>query len=61
MLQQNRNRAPLSRRGWLAAAVGALAISGPAYRLTAERMQKELAPVVVKAGQELSGRLGHHP
>jgi hypothetical protein len=24
-------------------------------------MQKELAPVVVKAGQELSGRLGHHP
>jgi len=41
--------------------VGALAISGPAYRLTAERMQKELAPTVVKAGQELSGRLGHHP
>lgn len=41
--------------------VGALAISGPAYRLTAERMQKELAPVVVKAGQDLSGRLGHHP
>ena len=41
--------------------VGILAISGPAYRLTAERMQKELAPVVVKAGQELSGRLGHHP
>jgi DNA-binding IclR family transcriptional regulator len=41
--------------------VGSLAISGPAYRLTAERMQKELAPVVVKAGQDLSGRLGHHP
>jgi len=41
--------------------VGALAISGPAYRLTAERMQKEFAPMVVKAGQDLSGRLGHHP
>jgi IclR family KDG regulon transcriptional repressor len=41
--------------------VGILAVNGPAYRLTAERMQKELAPVVVKAGQELSGRLGHHP
>ncbi|MCC6849862.1 MAG: IclR family transcriptional regulator [Deltaproteobacteria bacterium] len=41
--------------------VGALAISGPAYRLTAERMQKEFAPLVVKAGQDLSGRLGFHP
>jgi IclR family KDG regulon transcriptional repressor len=41
--------------------VGALAISGPAYRLTAERMQKEFAPIVLKAGTELSGRLGHHP
>src|SRR5205085_2070381 len=41
--------------------VGSLAISGPAYRLTAERMQKEVAPLVVKAGQELSGRLGFHP
>jgi DNA-binding IclR family transcriptional regulator len=40
--------------------VGALAVSGPAYRLTAERMQKEIAPVVLKAGHELSGRLGHH-
>jgi DNA-binding IclR family transcriptional regulator len=41
--------------------VGSLAVSGPGYRMTAERMQKELAPMVVKAGQELSGRLGHHP
>jgi IclR family transcriptional regulator, KDG regulon repressor len=40
--------------------VGSLAVSGPGYRMTAERMQKELAPAVVKAGQELSGRLGHH-
>ena len=41
--------------------VGALAVSGPAYRLTAERMQKEFAPLVVKAGHDLSARLGHHP
>jgi DNA-binding IclR family transcriptional regulator len=41
--------------------VGALAVSGPAYRMTAERMQKELAPLVVKAGHDLSARLGHHP
>jgi DNA-binding IclR family transcriptional regulator len=41
--------------------VGTLAVSGPAYRLTAERLQKELAPVMVKAGQDLSGRLGFHP
>jgi DNA-binding IclR family transcriptional regulator len=40
--------------------VGALAVSGPAYRLTAERMQKEFAPLVVKAGHDLSARLGHH-
>ncbi len=41
--------------------VGTLAVSGPAYRLTAERLQKELGPLIVKAGQDLSGRLGYHP
>jgi DNA-binding IclR family transcriptional regulator len=40
--------------------VGALAVSGPGYRMTAERMQKELASLVVKAGHDLSARLGHH-
>ena len=38
--------------------VGTLAVSGPAYRLTNDRLQKELAPLVVKAGAELSSRLG---
>jgi DNA-binding IclR family transcriptional regulator len=38
--------------------VGTLAVSGPAYRLSTERMQKEVAPLVVKAGRELSSRLG---
>ncbi len=40
--------------------VGALAVSGPAYRLTNDRLQKEIAPLVVKAGGELSSRLGYN-
>ena len=40
--------------------VGALAISGPAYRMSAERIQKEMAPLLVKAGQDLSARLGYN-
>jgi IclR family KDG regulon transcriptional repressor len=40
--------------------VGTLAVSGPAYRMTAERMQKEMAPLVVKAGDELASRLGYN-
>ncbi len=39
--------------------VGTLAVAGPAYRLTAERIDKELAPAVAKAGRELSIRLGY--
>jgi IclR family transcriptional regulator, KDG regulon repressor len=46
-------------KDYTAHVVGTLALSGPAYRLTAERL-KEIAPIVVKAGQELSGRLGFH-
>jgi IclR family transcriptional regulator, KDG regulon repressor len=38
--------------------VGALAIVGPAYRFQAERIDKELAPLVLKAGRDLSSRLG---
>ena len=40
--------------------VGALAVSGPAYRLPNERLQKEMAPLMVKAGGDLSARLGHN-
>lgn len=40
--------------------VGALAVSGPAYRLGTERIDKEIAPMVVKAGLDLSSRLGFH-
>jgi DNA-binding IclR family transcriptional regulator len=38
--------------------VGTLAVAGPAYRFTAERIDKEFAPVVVKSAKELSSRLG---
>jgi DNA-binding IclR family transcriptional regulator len=38
--------------------VGSLAVTGPAYRMMAERIDKEIAPLLLKAGQELSSRLG---
>jgi len=40
--------------------VGALAVSGPAYRLATDRIEKEIVPLVVKAGKDLSSRLGFH-
>jgi len=40
--------------------VGSLAISGPAYRISPERIEKEVVPLVVKAGKELSSRLGYN-
>ena len=40
--------------------VGTLAVSGPAYRMPAERVHKEMAPQVLKAGRELSSRLGYN-
>lgn len=38
--------------------VGSLALSGPAYRMSGERIDRELIPIMLKAGQELSSRLG---
>jgi DNA-binding IclR family transcriptional regulator len=38
--------------------VGALTVVAPAFRLTPERVEKEVAPLVQKAGRELSSRLG---
>ncbi len=40
--------------------VGALSVAGPAYRLPPERIDKEIVPLVVKAGKDLSLRLGFH-
>lgn len=45
-------------RDYASNVVGALAIVGPAYRFQAERIDKDLAPLVVKAGRDLSSRLG---
>jgi DNA-binding IclR family transcriptional regulator len=45
-------------RDYTRTVVGTLAVAGPAYRLQIERLEKELAPLVVKAGRELSSRLG---
>jgi DNA-binding IclR family transcriptional regulator len=38
--------------------VGSLAVSGPAHRMGTERMEKVIAPLMRKAGLELSHRLG---
>ena len=38
--------------------VGSLAVSGPAHRMTSERIENEITPLMHKAGQELSSRLG---
>lgn len=40
--------------------VGALSVAGPAYRLSADRIEKEIVPLVQKAGKDLSSRLGFH-
>lgn len=45
-------------RDYTRAVVGALAVSGPAYRLTQERIDKEIVPLMVRAGQDLSRHLG---
>jgi DNA-binding IclR family transcriptional regulator len=40
--------------------VGSLAVSGPAYRITTGRIETEIAPLMMKAGRELSSRLGYN-
>ncbi len=45
-------------RDYTRTVVGTLAVAGPAYRMQAERIEKEIAPLVLKAGRELSSRLG---
>ncbi len=38
--------------------VGAVSISGPSMRFSDERLEKELIPMVIKAGEEISTKLG---
>jgi DNA-binding IclR family transcriptional regulator len=45
-------------RDYTRAVIGALTVVGPAYRFQVERLEKELAPVVVRAARDLSSRLG---
>jgi IclR family KDG regulon transcriptional repressor len=40
--------------------VGAVSISGPSMRLSAERIEKELVPLAKKAAEEISMKLGYH-
>ncbi len=45
-------------RDYTGAVVGSLAISGPVYRTGTERLQRELVPLVIDAGKNISDRLG---
>jgi DNA-binding IclR family transcriptional regulator len=40
--------------------VGAVSISGPSMRLSLERIDKELIPLVKRAAEEISFKLGYH-
>ena len=40
--------------------IGAVSISGPSMRFTDERLEKELIPMVKKAAEEISTKLGYH-
>jgi len=47
-------------RDYTRSVVGSLAIAGPSYRISGERINIELAPLVLEAGRELSHRLGYN-
>lgn len=40
--------------------VGAVSISGPSMRFSDERIEKELIPLVMKAAEDISTKLGYH-
>jgi DNA-binding IclR family transcriptional regulator len=40
--------------------IGAVSISGPSMRFSMERIEKELVPLVKKAGEDISTKLGFH-
>lgn len=48
-------------RDYTRSLVGALAVVGPGHRLSEEAIHSEIAPALLKAGSELSRRLGFHP
>jgi IclR family transcriptional regulator, KDG regulon repressor len=40
--------------------IGAVSISGPSMRFSDERLEKELIPLVIRSGEEISQKLGYH-
>jgi len=42
------------------ALVGSISVAGPAHRLTAERIEQDIIPLIVQEGRELSQRLGFY-
>ena len=46
-------------RDYTKLAIGAVSVSGPSMRFTTERMHQELIPLVMKAAEEISVRLGY--
>jgi IclR family transcriptional regulator, KDG regulon repressor len=47
-------------RDYTRSVVGSLAVAGPAYRIGIERINTEIAPLIIEAGRELSHRLGYN-
>jgi IclR family transcriptional regulator, KDG regulon repressor len=47
-------------RDYTRTVVGSLAVAGPAYRIPLERIDSEIAPLILEAGRELSHRLGYN-
>lgn len=48
-------------RDYTRSVVACLAVSGPAYRLTGDHIDKVIVPAVLQAGKQLSARLGFNP
>jgi DNA-binding IclR family transcriptional regulator len=48
-------------RDYTRTVVGSLSITAPEYRLPPDRLEKVVAPIAVKAGRDLSNRLGYNP
>jgi DNA-binding IclR family transcriptional regulator len=46
-------------KDYLGVPVAALSVTGPACRMTQERMEKEILPVARKYAREISKRLGY--
>ena len=46
-------------RDYTRTVVGSLSITAPEYRLSPERIEREIAPLALRAGKDLSTRLGY--